>query len=310
MAAFVLVTHAATAVSFTSRVDAAVATTFGADHTARVREAWARMARGEELQRVLEEGHPQMVQQATSFVDGLTPRCFYDDCAKKFKWLHKMEKAWPVISRELCERLADEAGLEARGNNIWGGLQNESIKEAYGPEWRTLPLCDRTVWDDANAALFPRTCEAIHRAKVPLLEAFFAKMPAGATIKPHSDMCNFALTAHLGVDVPPGGLCSLTVGRETRRWENGKTLLFDTSILHSAENRADATRYVLMMRVYHPELTATERQALQLIFDCLDEPELLDDAEALREYTQRRRALEAESRRPWESALLRAGAKR
>ena len=78
-------------------------------------------------------------------------------------------------------------------------------------------------------------------------------------------------------------------------------MLFDTSILHKAENRAATTRYILMMRVYHPELSGVERSAMQLVFDCLDEPELLDDTEALGEYDARRRALEAESR-VWEAS--------
>ena len=47
-------------------------------------------------------------------------------------------------------------------------------------------------------------------------------MPAGSTIAPHSDECNFVLTAHLGVDVPPGGRCVLRVGDATRRWANGE----------------------------------------------------------------------------------------
>ncbi len=87
-------------------------------------------------------------------------------------------------------------------------------------------------------------------------------------------------------------------------------MLFDTSILHKAENRADVTRYILMMRVYHPELSALERSALQLSFDCLDEPELADDPQALDEYEVRRRALEAESRRAWEAAPKKKGRRR
>ena len=101
----------------------------------------------------------------------------------------------------------------------------------------------------------------------------------------------------------PEGECDLTVGDETVEWRNGKVTLFDTSILHKAENRAPVTRYILMMRVYHPELSLLERSALQLVFDCLDEPELLDDPEALGEYDQRRRAVEAASRTAWEAAL-------
>jgi hypothetical protein len=48
---------------------------------------------------------------------------------------------------------------------------------------------------------------------------------------------------------------------------------------------------------------SVERGALQFMFDCLDEPELLDDPVALREYPERRRAVEAASRRPWERVL-------
>ena len=115
---------------------------------------------------------------------------------------------------------------------------------------------------------------------------------------PAADMCNFVLTCHLGIDVPEGK-CDLTVGDETVEWRNGKVMLFDTSILHKAENRADTTRYILMMRIYHPELSSKEREAMKLVFDLLDEPELLADRDALNEYDERRRAIEAASRRAW-----------
>merc|ERR1711904_411321 len=112
-------------------------------------------------------------------------------------------------------------------------------------------------------------------------------MPPKSNIKAHSDNVNFVLTSHLGVEIP-GGQCDLTVGNQTMEWRNGKVLLFDTSILHKAENRADRTRYILMLRIYHPELSQLERSALQLVFDCLDEPELVFDRLALSEYHERR----------------------
>lgn len=36
------------------------------------------------------------------------------------------------------------------------------------------------------------------------MEAFFAKQAPKTGIAPHSDGCNFILTAHLGLDVPEG----------------------------------------------------------------------------------------------------------
>ena len=55
----------------------------------------------------------------------------------------------------------------------------------------------------------------------------------------------------------------------------GKVILFDTSIYHDAVNDSEEMRYILMMRVWHPDLTMDEREALQFIYDCLEVPELL-----------------------------------
>ncbi len=271
-----------------SRIEDAVFQVYGGAGTERVRRSLEAINTDEFLDRpVGESGHELMVQQARSWIDGLSATPWHD--AYAHKWAKKLKQKWAVVRDELRGQLAT----------------GDALAEV-GIEWKTLPLCDRTVWDATNSALFPRTCELLQACKVPLIEAFFAKMEPHSDIKPHSDGCNFVLTSHLGVDVPEGQ-CDLTVGDTTVEWRNGEVTLFDTSILHKAENRADVTRYILMLRVYHPELTAAERAALQLTFDCLDEPELLDDAEALGEYELRRRHLEAESRKPWEAALAQKG---
>ncbi|KAH8071846.1 hypothetical protein JL720_11348 [Aureococcus anophagefferens] len=51
-------------------------------------------------------------------------------------------------------------------------------------------------------------------------------------------------------------------------------------IFHDAVNDSDEYRYILMLRVWHPELTDTERAALQFLFDVLDVPDLVSAAEA------------------------------
>ena len=290
--------------SLAARVEQAVCRVYGAARTARVRRSLKRLSDGVLLERTIDPSHELMRQQANSYIEELTPQPWHD--ATKHKWAAKLEEKWTLVRDELRSALADSTALESTGQNVWGGL-DESIVE-YGTGWKTLPLCDRTVWDPVNSALFPQTCALLHKCKVPLIEAFFAKMAPHSDIKPHSDMCNFVLTSHLGLQVPEGE-CSLTVGDTTVEWRNGKVLLFDTSILHCAENRAATERYILMLRVYHPELSAVERSALQLVFDCLDEPELLEDEMALGEYDARRRALEAESRRAWEEAAARPPAK-
>jgi hypothetical protein len=223
--------------TFAAQIEEAVCSVYGAPGTARVRGSLRALSDGVALDRAVgDSGHELMIQQANSYIDDLTPQPWHE--SSKYKWAAKLEQKWTVVRNELRKNLADTS-LESRGNNIWGGLQSDRIE--YGTDWKTLPLCDRTVWDATNSALFPKTCALLTKSKVPLIEAFFAKMPPKTHIKPHSDMCNFVLTCHLGVDVPEGE-CDLTVGDRTVEWRNGKVMLFDTSILHEAENRADVTR--------------------------------------------------------------------
>ena len=63
------------------------------------------------------------------------------------------------------------------------------------------------------------------------------------------------------------------MGEETRPWEDGKMLVFDTSFIHSTRNNSESDRYVLMVRFWHPGTSTLEREALQHIFDILEDPE-------------------------------------
>lgn len=134
---------------------------------------------------------------------------------------------------------------------------------------------DRCVWDPINVHLFPETTRILRDLDVPCLEAFFARMQPGSKIAPHSDYCNFALTAHLGLVIPEKE-CWIKVGKDTREWRNGEMLMFDTSLMHEAANTADSVRYILMLRVWHPDLTEDEVGAIKYIFSCLDEPEIVE----------------------------------
>ena len=97
------------------------------------------------------------------------------------------------------------------------------------------------------------------------------------------------LTSHLPLVVPESGhnKCRLTIGDTEREWIDGQLLLFDTSIMHEAVNESDQVRYILMMRVWHPDLTAIEREALQFIYNVLEFPGLLSSNPSERERTQR-----------------------
>ena len=64
-------------------------------------------------------------------------------------------------------------------------------------------------------------------------------------IHPHEGYKGEYLRCHLGLEVPSGD-CGLQIGEEIRRWEEGKTLVFDDRSRHSAWNRTSSARVVML----------------------------------------------------------------
>lgn len=88
-----------------------------------------------------------------------------------------------------------------------------------------------------------------------MVTAGFSRLAAGSRILPHCGYEGYSgtyLRAHLGVVVPENADCGLTVGGETRRWQEGKCLLFDDSSEHSAWNHGPGDRIVLLVDVRNP----------------------------------------------------------
>ena len=100
-----------------------------------------------------------------------------------------------------------------------------------------------------------------------------------------SDLNNFIITAHLAVDVPLNQ-SYIRVGDDIKYWENGKVLIFDTSIYHSTRNDGDSDRYVLLIRFWHPDLTTEEINAFSFIFNYLDYANMGESALQQFEYEQ------------------------
>ena len=216
-------------------------------------------------------------QHAPSFVPGLKAVAWWNNAEDDIAWAKSLSESFESIRDEFVSVISAPDKL-SKGNNVWAGALTADA-ESYGEGWKTLVLLNRGHWDENNAKLFPITSRAIHESGAPVAEAFFASMKPKTSIKPHSDFTNFVLTSHLPLVIPQNGnnKCRLSVGDETREWLEGKVILFDTSIYHDAINDSEEMRYILMLRVWHPDLTQDEVDALQFIYDCLEIPELLSD---------------------------------
>jgi aspartyl/asparaginyl beta-hydroxylase (cupin superfamily) len=84
------------------------------------------------------------------------------------------------------------------------------------------------------------------------------------------------LIGHLPLIVPEG--CWLRVGNETRRWNEGKLLIFDDSFEHEAKNDSSDTRIILIFDLWRPELSDGEKTGISAIFDTIDRFTTISDA--------------------------------
>ena len=77
-----------------------------------------------------------------------------------------------------------------------------------------------------------------------------------------------ALRVILITGLQSGPSYSLCVSDQSRTWEQGKTMVFDDSFLHSVSHSGDETddfRAVLIVDIWHPDLTRGEREILDII---------------------------------------------
>ena len=92
-------------------------------------------------------------------------------------------------------------------------------------------------------------------------DAFVSILQPGSHIKIHQGPTNVKLTAHMGisgVDQP----VRIKAGSEETGWIEGQWIVFNDSMPHEVWHRGSEPRCVLIVDVWNPEITNTERWAL------------------------------------------------
>lgn len=135
-------------------------------------------------------------------------------------------------------------------------------------DWTAIHLLQNGRLVDANADQCPKTMRALVDIPQPQIDgagpnAMFSLLAPGIRIPPHHGYNNARLVCHLPIIVPPG--CWFRVGAETRDWREGSGFVFDDTIEHEALNPSDQLRVVLILDVWHPDLTDVEKEAVRRI---------------------------------------------
>jgi len=95
-------------------------------------------------------------------------------------------------------------------------------------------------------------------------EILVSALGPGKAIPPHVDDNNYKFTLQLGLSIPDGD-CAIRVGGETRKWEEGRCIIFSDSFVHEVWNRTNQPRVVLLMDLWHPSLTTAEIASLRQV---------------------------------------------
>jgi len=190
---------------------------------------------------------------------------FFD--REHFPWLEAVEAATDSMREELLGILsADQAGIQPYIAYREGLPLNQWKELNHSRRWGAYFLWNEGQRLEDHIARCPRTVAAL--AAVPHIDipgrgptAFFSILDTRTRIPPHTGVTNTRLTVHVPLIVPPG--CGFRVGGETREWKVGTAWVFDDTIEHEAWNDSDVPRAILIFDVWHPELSALERDLVR-----------------------------------------------
>jgi beta-hydroxylase len=173
-----------------------------------------------------------------------------------------LDENWETIRGELDE--LREVGVSLKGVSEVDPAQS---RLAFAGGWKCFLFRFYGVDVPENRELCPKTAALLDQ--VPnVVSAGFSVLEPGMRLPVHSGPVKGVLRYHLGMIVPQGD-CGITVGGQTRGWDEGKSFLIDDIFLHTAWNDADSDRVVLLVDVERPMpwpwLTTLNRRVLGLV---------------------------------------------
>ena len=131
-----------------------------------------------------------------------------------------------------------------------------------------------TIW--FRSSLDPAYTFPKNRLMCPFIAAFIDSIPGkcgdafvsilkpGSHIKLHQGSSNVKMTCHLGISgiLQPHGQLHIRAGAESRSWKEDTWIIFNDSVPHEVWHNGDQPRCVLIVDVWHADLTQTERWAI------------------------------------------------
>jgi hypothetical protein len=184
------------------------------------------------------------------FYPGLDTKPWYD--ARPFALARELTAHFHEIREEFRRISAEE-------------FHPESEDIARTGSWDVFIFYERGRKNVANCGRCPVTAGIIESNETVRTLAgliYFSRLRPGTHIAAHKGPTNLRLRCHLGIQIPDGD-CRLRVGPKIHDWKEGACIVFDDSYEHEAWNHTNEERVVLIVDVWHPDLSDTERVLLR-----------------------------------------------
>jgi len=165
------------------------------------------------------------------------------------------------------------AALEHSIDSIKEEIRNVDIKK-YHPEaekiyrqgrWDILPLYQRGIKNVENCAACPTASQIIDShdtIKTLAGLTYISRLGPHTRISAHSGPTNVRVRCHLGLSIPVDG-CGLRIADTDYSWTQDKCIVFDDSFIHEVWNNSDSERLVLIVDLWHPDLSEWEIHLLK-----------------------------------------------
>ena len=169
-----------------------------------------------------------------------------------------LEAAAPVMRAELETLLKTRGGFQPFDEGAYGF--NPANTDG---QWNVFYVVLGSGVVPSAGAICPKTAAALRTLPNLAMSAMFSALTPGTHLWAHCGPTNAVISLSMGLIVPPG--CVIRVGSEERTWQEGVCLVFDDTYEHEVWNRGTGTRFIMLVDVWHPELTQVERTVLKRV---------------------------------------------
>ena len=190
------------------------------------------------------------LQNPTGYFPELTATPVYDP--HQFDWVRTLEESAQAIRDEFFA-LRERGLLKPHPQNL-----------ADAGAWNTYFLYSNGIRYAEHCAACPLTAAVIKNlpGAGSAGGVYFSVMAPGTHVQPHCGPVNTKIRCHLGLTVPDSSV--IRVGSEKVHWREMGCIVFDDSFEHEVWN-PEAERAVLIIDLWHPDLTLAEQWALRYI---------------------------------------------